>query len=77
MYSSHKQAPPQEEESVNVGILTLFKTAEIRKISLLLYVIWFALYLVYYGLVLNLASLGGDIYVNTALSGMHYISNQK
>jgi hypothetical protein len=36
---------------------------------LVLYVIWFSVYLVYYGLVLNLGNIGGDIYLNTVLSG--------
>lgn len=35
----------------------------------MLYVIWFSVYLVYYGLVLNLGNIGGDIYLNTVLSG--------
>lgn len=36
---------------------------------MVLYVIWFSVYLVYYGLVLNLGNIGGDIYLNTVLSG--------
>ncbi|XP_065353335.1 organic cation transporter protein-like isoform X2 [Cloeon dipterum] len=64
------KAPPQEKGNEGVGVTTLFKTAQIRKISLVLYVVWFALYMVYYGLVLNLASIGDDIYLNTAISGI-------
>ncbi|XP_059474531.1 organic cation transporter protein-like isoform X2 [Neocloeon triangulifer] len=63
------KAPPQEKGGDSVGVLTLFRTAQIRKISLVLYIVWFALYTVYYGLVLNLASIEGDIYLNTAISG--------
>ncbi|XP_063233832.1 organic cation transporter protein-like isoform X2 [Bacillus rossius redtenbacheri] len=57
---------PGEEKA---GVLDLFRTPHMRKISLVLYVIWFAVYLVYYGLVLNLANIGGDVYVNTVISG--------
>ncbi|XP_072155757.1 organic cation transporter protein isoform X1 [Bemisia tabaci] len=46
----------------------LYRTPKIRLISLVLYLVWFSVYLVYYGLVLNLSKLG-DIYVNTAISG--------
>ena len=49
--------------------MDLFRTPNMRKNSLVLYVIWFSVYLVYYGLVLNLGNIGGDIYVNTVLSG--------
>lgn len=55
------------EESA--GVLDLFRTPNIRKISLLLYVIWFSVYLAYYGLVLNINSFAGDLYVNTIISG--------
>ena len=49
--------------------MDLFRTPNMRKNSLVLYVIWFSVYLVYYGLVLNLGNIGGNIYVNTVLSG--------
>ncbi|XP_021942710.1 organic cation transporter protein-like isoform X2 [Zootermopsis nevadensis] len=52
------------------GIMDLFRTPNIRKNSLVLYIIWFSVYLVYYGLVLNLGNIGGDIYLNTVLSGI-------
>ncbi|KAI4458557.1 solute carrier family 22 member [Holotrichia oblita] len=41
-----------------------------RKITLLLSVIWFAVYLIYYGLVLNVGNIGGDLYINSVLSGL-------
>ncbi|XP_071449649.1 organic cation transporter protein-like [Hetaerina americana] len=65
--SSDDKAPV--EEAPKLGFLDLFRTPNIRKNSLLLYVIWFVLYFVYYGLVLNLSNIGGNIYVNTVLSG--------
>ncbi|XP_025407672.1 organic cation transporter protein-like isoform X1 [Sipha flava] len=53
-----------------VRVSDLFRTKNIRKISLVLYILWFSLYLVYYGLVLNLSNIGGNIYVNTIISGL-------
>lgn len=52
-----------------VRVTDLFRTKNIRKISLVLYILWFSLYLVYYGLVLNLSNIGGNIYLNTIISG--------
>ncbi|XP_065222264.1 organic cation transporter protein-like isoform X2 [Planococcus citri] len=51
-------------------VLDLFRTPTIRLISLVLYVVWFSVYLVYYGLVLNLSNIGGDVYVNSIISGL-------
>lgn len=51
------------------GIVDLFSAPAIRRISLLLYIVWFSTYLVYYGLVLNLSNLGGNIYLNSIISG--------
>ncbi|XP_022192162.1 organic cation transporter protein isoform X2 [Nilaparvata lugens] len=56
-------------ESPKVGFGDLFRTPRIRKISLVLYVVWFTVYLIYYGVVLNLSSLGGNIYINSIISG--------
>ncbi|VVC43030.1 Hypothetical protein CINCED_3A022033 [Cinara cedri] len=53
-----------------VRVSDLFRTKNIRKISLVLYILWFSLYLVYYGLVLNLSNIGGNIFINTILSGV-------
>ena len=50
-------------------ISDLFRTPTIRLISIVLYIIWFSVYLVYYGMVLNLSNIGGDVYVNTIISG--------
>ncbi|KAJ1531581.1 hypothetical protein ONE63_000253 [Megalurothrips usitatus] len=65
----------QQQECVghpdeSAGVLDLFRTPNIRKISLLLYVIWFSVYLAYYGLVLNINYLPGNLYVNTVISGL-------
>jgi len=60
----------ESTDQPKAGIMDLFRTPNMRKNSLVLYVIWFSVYLVYYGLVLNLGNIGGDIYVNTVLSGV-------
>ncbi|CAG9773021.1 unnamed protein product [Ceutorhynchus assimilis] len=57
-------------ENHNVGVTDLFKTAYMRKKTLILFLIWFGVYLVYYGLVLNLGNMGGDLYVNSVLIGL-------
>lgn len=63
-----QEGTPTAEDSA--GVLDLFRTPHIRKVSLLLYVIWFSVYLAYYGLVLNINQFAGDPYVNTVLSGV-------
>jgi len=57
------RAPP------SAGLAALLRTPRIRRISLLVYVQWFALYLAYFGLVLNLKNVAGGIYLNTVISG--------
>jgi hypothetical protein len=66
-----KQLLPNENdtETESVNVMDLFKTRQMRKKTLLLFVIWFSVYLVYYGLVLNLGNIGGDLYINSILSG--------
>ncbi|KAL1509462.1 hypothetical protein ABEB36_004191 [Hypothenemus hampei] len=60
----------QQENKNKVGVGDLFKTANMRKKTLILFLIWFGVYLVYYGLVLNLGNLGGDLYINSVLMGV-------
>lgn len=57
-------------EAESLGVKNLFLTAEMRKKTLLLAIIWFSVYLLYYGLVLNLANIGGNLYVNSILTGV-------
>ncbi|KAK9875027.1 hypothetical protein WA026_005835 [Henosepilachna vigintioctopunctata] len=63
-------APVDDAETTSLGVLDLFRTSEMRNKSLLLYIIWFSVFLVYFGLVLNLENIGGDIYINSVLSGV-------
>lgn len=59
-----------QEIEETAGIMDLFRTSHMRKNTLCLFVIWFSVYLVYYGLVLNIGNFGGDLYINSALSGL-------
>nr|CAI5859704.1 unnamed protein product [Callosobruchus analis] len=64
--------PGANEEPVeNVSVLDLFKTIQMRKKTLCLFLIWFSVYLVYYGLVLNLGNIGGNLYVNSVSHGVN------
>ncbi|KAJ8985369.1 hypothetical protein NQ317_008403 [Molorchus minor] len=58
-----------DEPTEDVNVLDLFKTAQMRKKTICLFLIWFSVYLVYYGLVLNLGNIGGNLYVNSVLQG--------
>ncbi|KAI4458533.1 solute carrier family 22 member [Holotrichia oblita] len=62
--------PSSTATEESAGVLDLFRTPKMRKITLLLSVIWFAVYLIYYGLVLNVGNIGGDLYINSVLSGL-------
>lgn len=60
----------KEESGKKVEVMDLWRTPLMRLISCVQYVVWFSVYLVYYGLVLNLSNIGGDVYVNTVISGI-------
>lgn len=57
--------PSINSESSNLGMLDIFRIKKLRYYTTYLLIIWFTVYLVYYGLVLNLGNLGGDLYVNS------------
>lgn len=63
--------PVNEEDEVaeNVGVMDLFKTKSMRWKTFILFLIWFSMYLVYYGLMLNLGNIGGNLYINSVLAG--------
>ncbi|CAG9858089.1 unnamed protein product [Phyllotreta striolata] len=75
-----KKLPPNLDKQIrpetnagpveDVSVFDLFKTAPMRKRTFCQFVIWFSVYLVYYGLVLNLGNIGGNLYVNSALQGI-------
>lgn len=54
----------------DVSVFDLFRTPLMRKKTFCQFIIWFSVYLVYYGLVLNLGNIGGNLYVNSALQGV-------
>lgn len=57
--------PSSSTPSESLGVMDLFKTRQLRKKTLFLFIIWFSVYLVYYGLVLNVGNIGGDLYINS------------
>lgn len=66
-----KQLLPTSNRPIESGgVLDLFKTKRMMRITLLLFVIWFSVYLVYYGLVLNMGYMSGDLYLNSVISGL-------
>lgn len=67
--------PPASSSDDTAGVLDLFRTPKMRKITLLLSIIWFTVYLIYYGLVLNVGNIGGDLYINSV--SHHYWAHQK
>ncbi|KAF5273455.1 hypothetical protein FQA39_LY07472 [Lamprigera yunnana] len=56
-------------QTEQAGVLDLFKTPRLRRTTFLLCIIWFVYYLLYYGIVLNLGNIGGDLYLNSTISG--------
>ncbi|XP_031334748.1 organic cation transporter protein-like [Photinus pyralis] len=57
-------------QTEKASVFDLFRTGRMRRTTFLLCIIWFSLYLLYYGIVLNLGNIGGDLYVNTVISGI-------
>lgn len=56
--------PPRNTEPAS-GVVELFRTKYLRLVTFCFLCIWFTMNLVYYGLVLNMNSFGGNIYVNS------------
>lgn len=54
----------QPEQTLTVSFLKMFN-AKYCRTTLLMIVVWYALILIYFGLTLHLAHLGGDIYITT------------
>lgn len=63
----------EDECGENVTVFDLFKTSQMRRRTLSLFLIWFSVYLVYYGVVLNLANIGGNLYVNSVSANNLFI----
>lgn len=58
--------PPRvgSDES-QAGVIHLFKSKYLRLVTFCFLCIWFTMNLVYYGLILNMNTFGGNIYVTT------------
>jgi MFS transporter, OCT family, solute carrier family 22 (organic cation transporter), member 4/5 len=56
---------PITQEDQQAGVLELFRSKYLRLVTFCFLCIWFTMNLVYYGLVLNMNSFGGNIYVNS------------
>nr|XP_022915749.1 organic cation transporter protein-like [Onthophagus taurus] len=60
----------EEENSKNYSVLDLFKTPRLRKVTLLLIVIWMAISLTFDGHVRNVGSLGLDIFLTFTIASI-------
>jgi OCT family organic cation transporter-like MFS transporter 4/5 len=56
---------PPKAEDTETGVWELFSSPYLRRVTSCFLCIWFTMNLVYYGLVLNMSSFGGNIYVNS------------
>lgn len=59
--------PPIQETS-SEGFIMLFKSKYLRLITICFLCIWFTMNLVYYGLILNMNTFGGNVYLNSVSS---------
>lgn len=59
--------PPTQEDSEE-GCVKLFGTKYLRLITICFLCIWFTMNMVYYGMILNMNSFGGNVYMNTVSS---------
>lgn len=57
--------PPADDEDNVAGVCELFRSKYLRLVTFCFLCIWFTMNLVYYGLVLNMNSFGGNIYLNS------------
>ncbi|XP_055853826.1 organic cation transporter protein [Episyrphus balteatus] len=62
--------PPVQEESTRHDFWCLFRSRYLRRITICFWLIWFTMNLVYYGLILNMNTFGGNVYLNSALAGL-------
>ncbi|SPP83657.1 solute carrier family 22 member 21 isoform X1 [Drosophila guanche] len=64
------QLTPPTQESSSQNITHLFRSSYLRRITICFLCIWFTMNLVYYGIILNMSSFGGNVYLNSALAGL-------
>lgn len=68
--ASCNKAKKEEESTSTYSVLDLFKTPRLRKITLLLILIWMAISLVFDGHVRNVGSLGLDIFLTFTVASI-------
>lgn len=68
--------PPMAEDS-NAEVSELFKSKYLRLITFCFLCIWFTMNLVYYGLVLNMNTFGGNIYLNSVIMPTNVTISEK
>lgn len=57
--------PPTKQSDTGSGCFSLFASRYLRLITFCFLCIWFTMNLVYYGLILNMNSFGGNVYLNS------------
>ncbi|XP_067642191.1 organic cation transporter protein isoform X2 [Eurosta solidaginis] len=67
-FESMLKPPPQEDSTQDC--VSLFNSGYLRCVTICFLCIWFTMNLVYYGLILNMSSFGGNVYLNSALAGL-------
>ncbi|XP_030376159.1 organic cation transporter protein isoform X2 [Scaptodrosophila lebanonensis] len=67
--ADYQLTPPTQEMS-SQDFTYLFRSSYLRRISICFLCIWFTMNLVYYGIILNMSSFGGNVYLNSALAGL-------
>ena len=65
---SCKRMQEEEAENANYSLLDLFKTPRLRRITILLIVIWMVISLVFDGHVRNVGSLGLDFFITFTIA---------
>jgi hypothetical protein len=65
---SCKRMQEEEQENANYSLLDLFKTPRLRRITILLIVIWMVISLVFDGHVRNVGSLGLDFFITFTIA---------
>lgn len=63
--------PPPAKESDDDSCIALFGSAYLRLITICFLCIWFTMNLVYYGLILNMNTFGGNVYLNSVSAHTH------
>lgn len=67
-YASKLKPPPGTNQNGiedNASFMSLFRVKYLRRITLCFLSIWFIMNLVYYGIILNMSTFGGNVYLNT------------